>query len=114
MNNFIYLTAEEFQSQKSNICEANRADGHFEQIQPRYKEVQKILPDATLYYCITPTGSYLLYCRMYVGVVRNGVTFIMQQNYKDKKCYFEALTSMFPEAEGSILYSLKEKYPEPC
>lgn len=114
MNNLIYLTSEEFQSRKERICEAHNAEMHFEQIQPLYKEVRKILPDAALYYCISSAKYNPVYCRMNVGVVRNGVTFIMQQTYKDKKCYFEVITSMFPEAEKSILYKLKEKYPEPC
>lgn len=114
MKNLIYLTSEEFQNRKESICEANSVTAHFEQIQPLYKEVQKVLPDATLYYCISSSANYPIYCRMNVGVVRNGVTFIMQRNYKDKKCYFEVITSMFPEAESSILYKLKEKYPEPC
>ena len=114
MNNLIYLTSEEFQSRKERICEADNVEMHLEQIQPLYKEVLKVLPDATLYYCISSAVENPIYYRMNVGVVRNGVTFIMQQTYKDKKCYFEVITSMFPEAESSILYKLKEKYPEPC
>ncbi len=114
MNSYNFLTTEEFQNRKANICEAGSANLHFEEIQPIYKEVLKFLPDATLFYCISSSANNPLYCRMYVGVIRNGVTFIMRQNYKDKKYYFEVITSMFPEAEGSILYRLREKYPEPC
>lgn len=114
MSKLIYLTEEEFQNREQTICEAGSASQQLEQIQAVYKEVQKHLPDAVLFHGISSTVNNPIYCRVYVGVVRNGITFIMLQNYKDKKYRFEAVTSMFSEAEDSILHSLKEKYPEPC
>ena len=52
MNNYIYLTAEEFQNSKSCIDRAEKAPKDVEQIQPFCREIQKIIPEATVYYYV--------------------------------------------------------------
>lgn len=114
MNSYIYLTEEEFQTRKADIRQTENVSGHLEQIQPVYREVSKFLPDAVILYCVSVFKDYASYCRVHVGVVRSGVTFVMRQNLKDRKHRFEVVTSMFPEAEATVLGSLEKKYPEPC
>lgn len=64
-------------------------------------------------YCVSPSAAYPCFYRLHVGLICEGVTFVLHQSYKDKKCYFEVETSMFSEAKGSILHRLKEENPEP-
>ena len=93
--------------------ETEKIGRYLEEIQPFYNKVREIQPDALLLYCVSPSAAYPCCYRLHVGFVREGIMFVLHQSYKDKKCYFEVVTSMFPEAESSILYRLKEENPEP-
>ena len=111
--NVIYLTEEEFQNSKARMAETDKIDGYLKLIQPLYEAVRKFQPDALLLYCVSPSVENPCFYRLHVGLIREGVTFVLHQSYKDKKCYFEVETSMFSEAKGSILHRLKEENPEP-
>ena len=114
MNSYIYLTAEEFQNSKSYIDRAEKAPKDVEQIQPFCREIQKFIPEATVYYCVQCSNdTYKIYSTVFVGFIRNGVTFILRKVYNDNKYYLDVITSMFKEAEDSILYRVKQDYPEP-
>lgn len=95
------------------MAETEKINGCLQHIQPLYNTVRKYQPDAILLYCVSPSNAYPCFYRLNVGLIREGVTFVMQQSYKDKKCYFEVVTSMFPEAESSILHRLTKENPEP-
>jgi isocitrate lyase len=99
--NIIYLTEEEFQNSKARTAETDKIDGCLKQIQPLYEAVRKFQPDALLLYCVSPSAAYPCFYRLHVGLIREGITFVLHQSYKDKKCYFEVETSMFPEAKGT-------------
>ena len=111
--NVIYLTEEEFQNSKARMAETDKIDGYLKLIQPLYEAVRKFQPDALLLYCVSPSVENPCFYRLHVGLIREGITFVLHQSYKDKKCYFEVETSMFSEAKGSILHRLKEENPEP-
>ncbi len=114
MTNYIYLTAEEFQNSKSCIDRAENAPKDVEQIQPFCREIQKFIPEATVYYYVQcSSDTYKVYSTVFVGFIRNGVTFILRKVYNDNKYYLDVITSMFKEAEDSILYRVKQDYPEP-
>lgn len=114
MNNYIYLTTEEFQNSKSGMDRAEKAPKDVEQIQPFCGEIQKIIPEATVYYCVQCSNdTYKIYSTVNVGFIRNGVTFILKKVYNNNKYYLDVITSMFKEAEDSILYRVKQDYPEP-
>ncbi|MCS3173646.1 hypothetical protein NXW76_20615 [Bacteroides thetaiotaomicron] len=98
--NVIYLTEEEFQNSKARMAETDKIDGYLKLIQPLYEAVRKFQPDALLLYCVSPSVENPCFYRLHVGLIREGVTFVLHQSYKDKKCYFEVETSMFSEAKG--------------
>ena len=95
------------------MAETDKIDGYLKLIQPLYEAVRKFQPDALLLYCVSPSVENPCFYRLHVGLIREGITFVLHQSYKDKKCYFEVETSMFSEAKGSILHRLKEENPEP-
>lgn len=114
MNKYNYLTAEEFQNSISCIDRTENAPKDTEQIQPFCREIQKIIPEAAVYYCVQcGKGTYKIYCRVFVGFIRNGVTFILKKVYNENKYYLDVITSMFKEAEDSILYRIEQQYPAP-
>lgn len=113
MSNVIYLTEEEFQSRKTGMANTDKVKDSLEQIRPLYETVRKMQPDVLLLYCVSPSAVYPYFYRLHVGFIREGIMFVLHQSYKDKKCHFEVVTTMFPEAKNSILYRLKEENPEP-